>query len=338
MSQILLAENAGYCFGVKRALKLAEDRLDQAAGCPVYSLGPLIHNPRAVHSLEEKGLQVITSLSEIRRGGGIVIIRAHGVPPEVKREAEVAGLKLVDATCPLVQKVQRLAHLLRDEGYQVVILGDEDHPEVKGVRAYGGTDSMILRKEEDLDRHQLWRKIGVVAQTTLPLQVFRAMTQAILERAGSGRQGSKGAKEQGSREAGESRIEGISSLLRPSAPPPLRSSAPPPQGFLLREIRIFNTLCPFTLARQREAQGLAGRADAILVVGGRNSANTTQLVELCRRLQPHTYPVEEAGEIEAHWLQGKEVIGITAGASTPPWTIKEVQIRVQGILSQKIFN
>lgn len=318
MGQILLAENAGYCFGVKRALRLAKDRLKQAAGGSVYSLGPLIHNPRAVRSLEEKGLQVISSLSEIHRGGGFVIIRAHGVPPEVKREAEVAGLKLVDATCPLVQKVQRLAHLLREEGYQVVILGDEDHPEVKGVRAYGGTDSMILRKEEDLDRHQLRRKIGVVAQTTLPLQVFRAMTQALWERAGAGGQASQVAGEK--------------------PPPILRSAALPPQGFLLREIRIFNTLCPFTLARQREAQGLAGRADAILVVGGRNSANTTQLVELCRRLQPHTYPVEEAGEIEAHWLQGKEVIGITAGASTPPWTIKEVQIRVQGILNQKILN
>lgn len=294
MGQILLAKNAGYCFGVKRALKLAGDGLKQAAGRPVYSLGPLIHNPRAVRSLEEKGLQVISSLSEMRQGGAVVIIRAHGVPPEVYREAEALGLQLVDATCPLVQKVQRLARLLREEGCQVVILGDGDHPEVKGVRAYGGAESMILGKEEDLDHRRLRRKIGVVAQTTLPLQAFRAMTQALLERAGG--------------------------------------------DLSLREIRIFNTLCPFTLARQKEAQELAGQADVILVVGGRNSANTTQLVELCRRLQPHTYPVEEAGEIEAHWLKGKEFIGITAGASTPPWTIKEVQIRVQGLLNQNLLT
>lgn len=321
MGQILLARSAGYCFGVRRALKLAENGLKQAAGRPVYSLGPLIHNPWAVRSLEEEGLRVVSSLSEIPLGGAVVIIRSHGVPPEIYREAAAAGLQVVDATCPLVRKVQRLAHLLREEGYQVVILGDEDHPEVKGVKAYGGAGSVILGEERGdprafdpeaeplLEPHRLRGKIGVVVQTTFPLQAFQSMTQALLERAG-----------------GDLSIPGPRSGVS-------RSWSSPP----LREIRIFNTLCPFTLARQQEAQELASQADVILVVGGRNSANTTRLVELCRQLQPHTYQVEEAQEVEDHWLWGKACIGITAGASTPPWTIKEVQIRAQSFLDQNFL-
>ena len=150
MVEILIAKEAGFCFGVQRALRLTEEALAQG-GEPPYVLGPLIHNPPVVSDLEAKGLKTISSLDEVKRGR--VIVRSHGIPPEVYRHAREKGLKVVDATCPLVKRAQKAAAFLKSEGYRVILVGQKEHPEVQGIKAYAGERTLVLQDVKALE-HQ----------------------------------------------------------------------------------------------------------------------------------------------------------------------------------------
>lgn len=281
MPEIIVAKLAGFCFGVQRALRLAEMALERG-GESIYAFGALIHNPQAVNKLEARGLKTISSLTEVKSGR--VIVRSHGAPPEFYQDAREKGLEVVDATCPLVKRAQKAAALLKREGYRVVLIGEEDHPEVHGIKGYSGEGTLVFQDVRALGHQKLGRKVGLVIQTTQPMEAFHQAAQTLLERVAG-------------------------------------------------ELRIFNTLCPFTLSRQREAEELAGRVEVILVVGGRNSANTARLRELCLLRQSATFLIETADELKREWLEGKEKIGIATGASTPPWIIEEVQRKVQGFLN-----
>ncbi|TDP90673.1 4-hydroxy-3-methylbut-2-enyl diphosphate reductase [Halanaerobium saccharolyticum] len=270
--EVITAEEAGFCFGVERAIDMVLEAASENEDLNVYTLGPLIHNPQVVKKLEEKNVKVASSLAEI--DSGIVIIRSHGVAPEVIEQAREKNLKIIDATCPYVKNAQKYARQLVDEGYQTFIYGDQDHPEVRGI--YGASDkkAVIIKEKEDLKSVELKAKVGFVAQTTKSPESFRDIINLVITE--------------------------------------------------VKELKVFNTICNTTDVRQSSAKRLAEDADIMFVIGGHNSANTTRLAEICAATNTPTYHIETAAEIEKEWLSGKNKVGITAGASTPDWLIREV--------------
>jgi (E)-4-hydroxy-3-methyl-but-2-enyl pyrophosphate reductase len=273
--EVILAEKAGFCFGVQRAINTAF----KAAGMGrVYCLGPLIHNPQEVSRLREAGVETVEDFSRLRSGDSL-IIRSHGVPPAVLATAREKGLIIIDLTCPFVAKAQQHAQSLSREGYQVIVVGEKKHPEVQSILGYAGQNSVVVERPEDIDQLKLQGRLGVVAQTT---QSYGNFSEIVLR------------------------------LLR-----------------LSNELKVFNTICSSTKERQDATRALASRVDVMIVVGGRNSANTSRLVSLSRETGKPTYHVEVVDEIRSEWLKGARTVGVTAGASTPGWVIDAVLERLR---------
>jgi 4-hydroxy-3-methylbut-2-enyl diphosphate reductase len=176
--RIEVARHAGVCYGVERALKLAEEAA--ARGVEVHTLGPLIHNPQAVAELKERGVRVAATLDEAV--DGILVIRSHGVDPSIIEQARNRGLEVIDATCPFVSAAHTCARELAEEGLSVIIVGEEDHPEVEGIMAHAGGTALIVEDVADLPERLPSRKIGVVVQTTQSLARLTEIVVALLPR------------------------------------------------------------------------------------------------------------------------------------------------------------
>lgn len=269
--EIILADHSGFCFGVKRAIELAIS-LAEDQKKPLYTLGPIIHNPQVVHRLEDLGVENIDSVDEVNDGA--VIIRSHGVPPRVIEEIQAKGLEVIDATCPFVKRAQEYARQLVEDGYHAIVCGDADHPEVIGIVGSANGDVLVVKNAEELAQCPLRSKIGVVAQTTLSIQTYKEVISHLLDRA--------------------------------------------------KELKVYNTICTTTEEKQKAAADLAVQVDLMLVIGGRNSANTSRLAEICRNVGVPTYHIETADELKPAWFKEVQRVGVTAGASTPNWIIKEV--------------
>jgi 4-hydroxy-3-methylbut-2-enyl diphosphate reductase len=276
--RISMVEGVGFCFGVKRAIKMASDAAQNGKN-KVYTLGPLIHNPQVVEALRKKGVEVAENLNKIKRG--TIIIRSHGVHPKVISQAKKKGLKIVDATCPFVKTAQSKAKSLQDQNYQVIVVGEADHPEVKGIVGYSRDKALVLNHRMKNYNFSKFRKLGVVAQTTLNLSTFKKAVDRLLETS--------------------------------------------------KEIKIYNTICSATATTQSKSLKLAREVSLMLVVGGRNSANTSRLARLCQEAGTKTYHVETAEELNKSWFKGVKRVGITAGSSTPEWIIQEVAKEVRKI-------
>ncbi|HZE20170.1 MAG TPA: 4-hydroxy-3-methylbut-2-enyl diphosphate reductase [Candidatus Angelobacter sp.] len=277
--EVIVADNAGFCFGVKRAIKMANDTMD-AVGNQVKSLGQLIHNPQVVNSFQKRGLEVVSDLCGVEPED-TVIIRSHGVGPKVKNEAVERGLKVVDTTCPFVTKAQQYAARLIADGYKVVMIGDKNHPEVIGVVAHTQNQAIILDTVEEAEKLKFIPRMGVVFQTTHAIGHVQEVVGALLKRG--------------------------------------------------KEVRVFNTLCGATTSMQKTAIELSSEVEAMVIVGGRNSANTAQLAEVCRRVNPRVLQIESAEEIHEDWFDGLHRVGVSAGASTPDEVIAEVVDRITRI-------
>lgn len=273
---ITVAEHAGFCWGVKRALEMALEAARTAPG-PVNTLGPLIHNPEVIRHLEKHGVGVLVDAEAAQTG--TVVLRSHGVPRHTQESLASRGLTVVDATCPFVACAQNKAASLNENSYLVVILGEKEHPEVLSLRSYAGEGSLVAESPSDLPEILPSTRVGVVVQTTQSPQ----------------------------------RLSELVSVLAPKT----------------HELLVHNTICSATEERQSAAVRLAARADVVIVVGGRNSANTRRLTELCSLHQPCTYHVESAVEIDPAWIRGAQNVGVTAGASTPPEQIEAVVKRLR---------
>lgn len=271
MHEVKLAVSAGFCFGVERAVKMAVSALDEFGG-PVYTLGPIIHNPQEVLRLQDMGIRMARTLEEIPEG--TVVIRSHGAPKGVIEQAEEMGLKVVDATCPLVQRLKERVRELADQGYQVIIVGESDHPEVMAVLSYAPDSCLVVRGLEGVEPGNLNKKVGLVAQTTQSLENLQAVASLCI--------------------------------------------------YHCREVRTYNTICHATHKRGAEALELAGQVDVMIVVGGKNSANTTRLAQAVSQGGTTTYHIESAAELIDLEIPPGAPIGVTAGASTPGWVIDEV--------------
>lgn len=174
--EVHLASKAGFCFGVNRAIEMAQATVRGSSG-PVYSLGPLIHSSQVQARLAEIGVKEISDPAEAN--GGVLIIRSHGVGPVVLEKARDRGLRIVDATCPFVRKAQIFAHDLAKAGYQVVVVGDKHHPEVRGIIGWTDERALVLEKPEEVSLLPITGKVGIIAQTTLALDIFQAAVEAI---------------------------------------------------------------------------------------------------------------------------------------------------------------
>jgi (E)-4-hydroxy-3-methyl-but-2-enyl pyrophosphate reductase len=276
--KVILAENAGFCFGVKRAMKLAFESA-RSSDLPIYSLGPLIHNPQQVEILSQKGVHEISDLESLK-SDDVLIIRSHGTTPSILDFAQAKGLKIVDATCPFVINAQKLAQELNSEGYQVIIVGEGDHPEVIGIMGFTKNEAWVIDKVSTIQNLSKKNRIGVVAQTTQSFENFREVVSALIEKCD--------------------------------------------------ELKVFNTICHATTQRQESAIKLAKRVDLMIVIGGHNSANTNRLTSLCKQYVT-TYHIEIADEIDKSWFDGIEIVGVTAGASTPEWIVDDVIEKLTGI-------
>jgi len=273
--EVLLADKAGFCFGVKRAINTA---FETAVKGNVYCLGPLIHNPQEVERLRQSGVRTVEDFSSLSPGE-FLIIRSHGVPPKVLAQAKAKGLRIIDLTCPFVGKAQRDAEALCKDGYQVVVVGEKKHPEVQSIMGYAGDNAVVIETADDVAGIKFKPRLGVVAQTT---QSYGNFSEIVLK------------------------------LLR-----------------LSKELKVFNTICNSTKERQDAARSLAGQVDVMIVVGGRNSANTTRLVSVCKQEGRPTHHIEVADEILNEWLTGVKKVGVTAGASTPDWVLEDVLKRLR---------
>ncbi|WP_099335665.1 bifunctional 4-hydroxy-3-methylbut-2-enyl diphosphate reductase/30S ribosomal protein S1 [Clostridium cadaveris] len=272
--QVILASNAGFCFGVKRAVDEALEVKEQHPGITVYTLGPLIHNSHAVNFLKDKNIEPIELENiETLKPNDFIIIRSHGIPKDIYEYLKEKKLNIIDATCPFVTKIQKKAEEYYKRGYKIIIVGDGNHPEVIGINGWCNNSSIFYKNGEFSE--ELTNKVCVLSQTTERQENF------------------------------EKAIEYVSKHCK--------------------EFVAFNTICSATNERQTSATELSSKVDAMIVLGGKNSSNTTKLYEICLNNCISTIHVESAQDIPESFLNGEKFkkIGITAGASTPDWIIKE---------------
>ncbi|MCM2267950.1 MAG: 4-hydroxy-3-methylbut-2-enyl diphosphate reductase [Elusimicrobiales bacterium] len=271
--QITVAKSAGFCPGVKNAIdKVLE--LAKHSKKTIYTLGPLIHNKQVIETLKEKNIHAVNSPSEIKEKHAILVIRAHGIPPEEEAKIRALDLEVVDATCPLVKHVQENIRKHAQQGYATIIVGDRDHAEVVGLMGYTEGRGYVVDGPEEVKKLPRLEKANIVAQTTQEGDIFTEAAAAARGIAG--------------------------------------------------ELAVSNTICNPTKQRQKETVEFSKDSDLVIVVGGKNSANTARLFQICERLAKKAVHIEKEDELRPEFFKGAAKIFITAGASTPSWMIEKV--------------
>lgn len=271
--QITVAKSAGFCPGVKNAIdKVLE--LAKHSKKSIYTLGPLIHNKQVIETLREKNISAVASVDEIKTSDAILVIRAHGIPPEEEAKIRAGSIEVMDATCPLVKRVQENIRDHSRRGYATIIVGDRDHAEVIGLMGYAEGPCHVVSGPEEAAALPRMEKANIVAQTTQEADVFFAAAEAARKACG--------------------------------------------------ELIVSNTICNPTKQRQTETVEFSRNSDLVIVVGGKNSANTARLFQICERLAKKAVHIEREDELREELFKGAAKVFITAGASTPSWMIEKV--------------
>jgi len=286
VAKIVVAKSAGFCFGVDRAVKIVYDELKKHK---TATLGPIIHNKSVVEDLKSKGVRVVNSVDELNPNE-CVIIRSHGVGADIYKKLEERGISYVDATCPFVAKIHSIVKEKCAQGFEILIAGDKNHPEVEGIVGHCQQSAHVFKNDEELKNffaenpEILQKKVAIVAQTTYNIKIWDKCIQIAKEFCGS------------------------------------------PQ--------IYDTICNATSNRQKEAEELAKASDVMVIIGGKDSSNTIKLYDVCSQYCK-CYHIEDAGELCGTYFSGTVSIGITAGASTPAYIIKEVQKQMSEMLKNQ---
>lgn len=274
MNKYILADSAGFCFGVSRSVELAENLLEKEGGC--YCLGQLIHNDDVVKKLSERGMKVVDTPEEVPEGAR-AIIRSHGVPKELYTRLKARHAAVTDATCPKVMRIHKIVERASEEGRFVVIIGMRRHPEVEAIEGWCAEHVVAENAEElktALSDIPLDKPLTMVVQTTQTHSNFSECTNILKK--------------------------------------------------ICTNSEIFDTICDATSTRQQEATRLASKCGAMIVIGGRHSANSRNLAEICRKYCRNVQFIEKADELDLQALKSADTVGVTAGASAPAWIIKEV--------------
>jgi 4-hydroxy-3-methylbut-2-enyl diphosphate reductase len=276
---IEIDDKAGFCGGVSRAISLVEEALRN--GEEIYARGELLHNREEMDRLENMGLGITDSLEDIR--GKRLFIRTHGESKDVLTTAADLGAHIVDATCPKVKVSQEIIDRSHQDGYQIVIVGKKNHPEVTALMGYCGGKGIVVYHPQDLNKVDPGRKTILIAQTTVPPEIFRGIKDAIIP--------------------------------------------------LVPNLTIHDTMCSFVTKREQELEEFAGQYDVIIFVGGKHSSNSRMLYQVCKKLNPQSYFVEKADELNREWFENANSTGITGSASTPLWQIENIKRALTTILT-----
>lgn len=270
--KIILSKKMGFCFGVKKSIELADNTVMKEKE-EVYMLGPIINNPQVIDNYKKQGVVVVKSLDKIPIGK-TVITRAHGISPEINKQAKNRKIFIVDTTCPYVKKLQEIAFFLNKNEYYLIIYGDKKHPEILSVLEIVNNNALVVDKISEIYKVGWKKRIGFISQTTKNIYNFKKLSSILLEKT--------------------------------------------------EELRIFNTICNATMERQEGALELSKQVDVVVVVGGRKSANTSRLAEICKNQGVKTYHIETKKELKYEWFKNNYKVGISSGASTPDYLTNEV--------------
>jgi 4-hydroxy-3-methylbut-2-enyl diphosphate reductase len=287
--------NAGFCWGVVRTIDIAEETMEE--GGELYSLGPIIHNPAEIERLRGKGLETVAHADLERLRGKRVLIRAHGEPPATYALARKHGITLVDATCPVVTKVQERIRKFYDNGYQIVIFGKKDHAEVIGLVGHTNNEAVVVRSVEEASGVDPSRKTVLFSQTTMDKGTFYAIAAVLREKV---REFEVGTFE-------EAAID----------------------------FHAKDTICGQVSGRDKKLREYAAANDVMIFVAGRTSSNGRVLYDICREANPRSHCIEQEQELQPEWFEGASTVGISGATSTPQWLMERVREAIEKMCPEK---
>ena len=293
--KVSVDKSAGFCWGVIRTVDIAESELESLRpGERLYVLGDIIHNPMEIERLEKKGLRTITHADLDGIKDGKVLIRAHGEPPSTFQRAASMGVELVDATCPVVWKVQERITKFYEKGFQVVIYGKIDHAEVIGLVGHTNNEAIVIKSLEEIHKIDLNKKTVLFSQTTMDKQTFYQIRDALRLR--------------------------IKELVVDS----FEEQAV--------EFHAKDTICGQVFGRDKKLREFAQQNDIMIFVAGRNSSNGKVLFHICEEANPRTYFVETENDIDTAWFTGVETVGISGATSTPQWLMEHIRRHIETLV------
>lgn len=286
---VTIDKYSGFCWGVVRTIDIAEQEL--RSGHELYSLGDIIHNPMEIKRLGERGLKTVSHHDLEKLRGKTVLIRAHGEPPSTYRQAEELGITIIDATCPVVTKVQERIRKFYLDGYQIVVFGKKDHAEVIGLVGQTNGEAIVIKSLDEIDKVKLDRKTVLFSQTTMDKPTFYKIKEEL----------SKRVKEL---VVGSIEDEAI-------------------------DFHAKDTICGQVSGRDKKIREFARSNDIIVFVAGRHSSNGKVLYEIAKQENPRTYFIEDVPELQSEWFDGVETVGITGATSTPQWLMVNVKQAIE---------
>lgn len=292
--KVTIDKNSGFCWGVVRTVDIAVEVMKESP--ELYSLGPIIHNPMETNRLREKGIETITHSDFGRLSGKKVLIRAHGEPPSTYALARKNNIELIDATCPVVTKVQERIRKFYDKGYQIVIFGKKDHAEVIGLVGHTNNEALVIKSVEETAMVDPTRKTVLFSQTTMDKPTFYEIARVLKEKI---------------------RAEFEVGTFEESA----------------LDFHAKDTICGQVSGREKKLREFASQNDIVIFVAGRNSSNGKVLYEICKEANPNTFFIEEESELKYEWFEGKELVGISGATSTPQWLMEKVRTAIATIAS-----
>ncbi|RMF34847.1 MAG: 4-hydroxy-3-methylbut-2-enyl diphosphate reductase [Chlorobiota bacterium] len=287
---VTIDPRSGFCWGVVRTVQIAEETLENSPPGSVYVLGNIIHNPREIERLAARGLKTLHSREEIASlpPGAKVLIRAHGEPPETYRLARQHRVEIIDATCPVVTKLQERVRKFYDLGYQIVIFGKRNHAEVVGVRGVCNDECIVVERLEDAhEKVDVRKKTVLFSQTTMDRPTFLRLRDVL-----------------------KSRIEEL--IVEE-------------MGTIATEFHAKDTICGQVSGREDDLRRFARQHDVVIFVAGKESSNGKVLFAVAQSENPRTYFIEDANELQPEWFEGAESVGITGATSTPQWYMQQVR-------------
>lgn len=286
---VTVDSHSGFCWGVVRTIDIAEDELAESP--LLYSLGPIIHNPVEIERLRAEGLETVTLDDLPRLRGKKVLIRAHGEPPSTYALARRSGVTLVDATCPVVTKVQERIRKFYDQGYQIVIFGKKDHAEVIGLLGHTDNKAIVVRTVEEAAAIDASRKTVLFSQTTMDKETFAKIAEILRARV----------------------REFVVGTFEESA----------------IDFHAKDTICGQVSGRDAKLRQFASANDVMVFVAGRSSSNGKVLFDICRQANPRTHFVEDEKELDPAWFAGAGRVGISGATSTPQWLMERVKTAIE---------
>ncbi len=288
--KIILDENAGFCYGVKKAVNKVYDLIKENGPYKIYTYGPIIHNKQVIQDFEGRGVYSLATIEDCNHSeeNSKIIIRSHGISEKEYNSISKENSTLIDCTCPYVSSIHKIVNKYHKEGYKIFIAGDKNHPEVEGINGWCDFSATIIDDQKTVDKLPIYDKICLVAQTTITKDSWDSILCAVNKK--------------------------------------------------YKEVEVFNTICNATQRRQTSTDELSKSVDSMIVVGSFESSNTNKLFNISKNNCQFTFHIETAADLNYDMIKNKSVIGITAGASTPDWIIKEVIAKMEELQNNSEMN